>query len=271
MEEFYLKTVNYTLILVSLLIMTSTFIYRCLCKSKTTVYMFGAFICVFIMGFFFEALQTLVAFVYVLLLVRFIVLRRLVMINLNYLFRMQFALFALVVGLIFLNNIFNSILLLSLNMSLTIILLALRFVNHQHNLQLNEIALLECDVYKTSFSKEESVESESLKETLESIHKWFRESECYLDSNYSINQLEKDLKIHRRHISSAINKLEEGNFYRFIAFYRIEYAKRIIINNDKYTLESLSLDCGFSSKSSFNKYFKIFEGQTPSSYKLSCT
>lgn len=109
---------------------------------------------------------------------------------------------------------------------------------------------------------------ESLKITLEAIHKWFDDSKCYLNPEYSINQLQKDIEIDRKVVSQAINKIEGINFYQFLASYRIKYAKSVLKSNDRYTLESLSSECGFYSKSSFNKYFKYFEGETPSRFKL---
>src|SRR5690606_8555412 len=107
-----------------------------------------------------------------------------------------------------------------------------------------------------------------IKNTLAPIHKWFDDTKCYLNSDYSLDHLEKDIKINRKDISLSINKLTKQNFYQFIAYYRVKHAKEMILNKNKFTLETLSSDCGFYSKSTFNKYFKKFEGQTPSSFKL---
>jgi len=40
----------------------------------------------------------------------------------------------------------------------------------------------------------------------------------------------------------------------------------LIPENSKFTMMSLALDCGFNSKSSFNKNFKKVTGQSPSEY-----
>ena len=107
---------------------------------------------------------------------------------------------------------------------------------------------------------------DSLNDTLQTINTWFLNSKCYLKRNYSISCLERDINVDRKIISRAINLVENENFYTFIARHRINYAKEIIASNKLFTLESLSNDSGFNSKSSFNKYFKIFVGCTPSNY-----
>jgi AraC-like DNA-binding protein len=74
--------------------------------------------------------------------------------------------------------------------------------------------------------------------------------------------------VYTRTISQIINQKENKNFYDFVNTYRFEEFKRLISlqKNQQYTLLSLAYDCGFSSKSSFNRYFKKATGQTPSEY-----
>ena len=74
--------------------------------------------------------------------------------------------------------------------------------------------------------------------------------------------------IHPNHLSQIINELEGKNFYEFVNQYRIEEFKRLVSfpKNHQFTLLSLAFECGFNSKSSFNRYFKKSTGQTPSQY-----
>ena len=117
----------------------------------------------------------------------------------------------------------------------------------------------------------ENIFEDDLKELqsiLDKIIKLFEETNCYLDPDYSITRLEEDLVIPKVKLSKALNKVAQMNFYSFVAMYRINYSKEILKSKQMFTLESLSSESGFYSKSSFNKYFKKFVGTTPSNYKL---
>jgi AraC-like DNA-binding protein len=90
----------------------------------------------------------------------------------------------------------------------------------------------------------------------------------YKKSDLSITDLSSRLGVHPNYLSQVINQKEEKNFYDFVNTYRLEEFKRLAAmpRNQQLTLLSLAYDCGFSSKSSFNRYFKKATGQTPSGY-----
>jgi AraC-like DNA-binding protein len=97
------------------------------------------------------------------------------------------------------------------------------------------------------------------------------EKERYKKSDLSIDDLAAELRVHPNHLSQVINQKEGKNFYDFVNSYRIAAFKRLIEanKNRQYTLLSLAFDCGFSSKSSFNRCFKKETGQTPSEFSAS--
>uniref|UniRef100_UPI0030F3F69A helix-turn-helix domain-containing protein n=1 Tax=Paraglaciecola sp. TaxID=1920173 RepID=UPI0030F3F69A len=71
--------------------------------------------------------------------------------------------------------------------------------------------------------------------------------------------------------SMLINRHFGVNFYEFINRYRIEEAKKMLID-PKYkntTITDVYLAVGFNSKSVFYTFFKKFEGITPSNYRQS--
>lgn len=90
----------------------------------------------------------------------------------------------------------------------------------------------------------------------------------YKKSDLSINDLATHLHVHPNYLSQAINQIDKKNFYDFVNTYRIEEFKRQIAlpDNRQFTLLSIAFDCGFNSKSSFNRCFKKATGKTPSEY-----
>jgi AraC-like DNA-binding protein len=90
----------------------------------------------------------------------------------------------------------------------------------------------------------------------------------YTESELSLSQLANRLNTLPNYLSQVINDKEGKNFYDYINMLRVEEFKTLVSRpeNRKYTLLSLSYDCGFNSKSSFNKNFKKVTGLSPSEY-----
>lgn len=90
----------------------------------------------------------------------------------------------------------------------------------------------------------------------------------YLDPDISLNNLATTLEVSSHNLSQLINSKFEMNFFELINKYRIDEFVSKIKNgdNNKYTLISIAYDCGFNSKSTFNRVFKNLTGQTPTSF-----
>jgi AraC-like DNA-binding protein len=95
------------------------------------------------------------------------------------------------------------------------------------------------------------------------------EEKPYLDPFLNINQLARRLNIQPRHLSQILNESLHQNFYDFVNSYRIEDAKKMLLesSNKKTTVLEVLLDAGFNSKSAFNRAFKKCAGLTPSEFK----
>jgi AraC-like DNA-binding protein len=93
----------------------------------------------------------------------------------------------------------------------------------------------------------------------------------FTESELTLSDLAARLNIHPNYLSQVINEKEETNFYDYINTLRIEEFKKIaaLPENEKYTLLTLAYECGFNSKSSFNRYFKKVNGLSPSEYMRS--
>lgn len=90
----------------------------------------------------------------------------------------------------------------------------------------------------------------------------------YVNSELTLAELAQSLDVLPNNLSQVINTFEQKKFYDYINSKRVELFLKLIAipENKKYTILSLAYDCGFNSKSSFNKYFKKVTNQTPSEY-----
>ena len=92
--------------------------------------------------------------------------------------------------------------------------------------------------------------------------------QLYVNSELTLVELAKILNVLPNNLSQVINTFEQKNFYDYINSKRVELFLTLvsISENKKYTILSLAFECGFNSKSSFNKYFKKVMSLTPSEY-----
>ena len=90
----------------------------------------------------------------------------------------------------------------------------------------------------------------------------------YLDPGLNLRQLAQMIDIHPNQLSQLLNEQMGQNFSSFVNGFRLEHFK--IKAKDPslrhLTLLGLALECGFSSKTVFNTYFKKKMGITPSQY-----
>ncbi|MET7257424.1 helix-turn-helix domain-containing protein [Dyadobacter fermentans] len=81
-------------------------------------------------------------------------------------------------------------------------------------------------------------------------------------------QLSEKLGTNANHLSQVINMVGNKSFYDYINALRIAEFTRIagLPENQKYTLLHLALECGFNSKTSFNRNFRKHTGLSPSEF-----
>jgi AraC-like DNA-binding protein len=91
----------------------------------------------------------------------------------------------------------------------------------------------------------------------------------YLDGELTLQKLAKALAVSPHHLSQTINEQLNQNFFDFINAYRIEEAKRLLIDPAKkhYSILAVSEEVGFNSKSAFNTAFKRHANMTPSEFR----
>lgn len=110
------------------------------------------------------------------------------------------------------------------------------------------------------------------KEIADKIHQELSQlvnkDKIFKQEELSLAQLAQQLAVHPNNLSQVINTYENKSFYDYINTLRIEEFKALVSlpENSRYTLLSLAFECGFNSKTSFNRNFKKITGKSPSAY-----
>jgi len=91
----------------------------------------------------------------------------------------------------------------------------------------------------------------------------------FTDGDLTLQKLAKTLGISPHHLSQMINEQLNQNFFEFINLYRIEEAKRMLVDPSMkhYSILAISEEVGFNSKSAFNAAFKKHTQMTPSEFR----
>ena len=117
------------------------------------------------------------------------------------------------------------------------------------------------------------VETENPDEFLlkyENVKNLVYEKEYFLEPNLTLKSLADLLSLKEKELTKIINLGFGNNFYHFINYYRIQHYKKLQDSpeNSNFSIEGLSKDSGFNSKSTFYTAFKRLEGVTPKQYEL---
>jgi len=113
--------------------------------------------------------------------------------------------------------------------------------------------------------------NESAELLVKKLQQYMQLEKPYLNSNITLPELSHNLSISVHHLSQVINDKLNQNFFEFINKYRIEEAKKLLIDPDKshLTIAAIGYESGFNSNSAFNAVFKNATELTPSQYRKS--
>ncbi|SIQ20963.1 helix-turn-helix domain-containing protein [Maribacter ulvicola] len=98
------------------------------------------------------------------------------------------------------------------------------------------------------------------------INSLVKDEQLYLESEIKINSLAEKLNKSVHHISQAINQNTGKSFPDFINSFRIQEAKKKLLQPKPDTIFTILLEVGFNSKAAFYSAFKKNTQQTPSQF-----
>jgi len=112
------------------------------------------------------------------------------------------------------------------------------------------------------------IDDKEWSELLEKLELLMTKDKVFLNPDLTLELLSKYLEISEKQCSYVLNKGVDSNFNQYINKFRIEAFKEKIKEgqNKTYTLTSIAYECGFNSKSTFNRVFKSTCGVTPSEF-----
>lgn len=113
-----------------------------------------------------------------------------------------------------------------------------------------------------------ATEIDTLKTNLLSV---LEKDKPYLDEELTLGRLAALVPTTDKKLSALLNNYLNVSFYDLINQYRVEEVKAKMADSkfSHYTLLAIGFDCGFKSKTSFNRIFKKETGLSPSKYKAS--
>ena len=96
-----------------------------------------------------------------------------------------------------------------------------------------------------------------------------RDRKVYANVELTLENLAHQLNISSGYLSRIIKEKEDKNFYEFINHFRLEAVKSMLLDEaySNYSIMGIATECGFQSKSTFNKAFKKSTGETPSAFQ----
>lgn len=127
-------------------------------------------------------------------------------------------------------------------------------VTYQHKLQQQNTTSLSVPRETYQYKDLSKIDFEVVQNAIISF---YQESHDYLDEEFTLDQLSGRLKISKADLSITFNKHLHSNFHEYTNRHRIQHFKKILQEDPSASVTDLAFQCGFKSKSTFYKYFKM--------------
>ncbi|TGN16926.1 7TM-DISM domain-containing protein [Leptospira idonii] len=102
---------------------------------------------------------------------------------------------------------------------------------------------------------------------LEDLVVYFRSEKPYLEEELSLGTVSEKLKIRPDQLSAILNKEMNTSFSLLINEYRVTEACRLLKDSPEKNLLEIAFQCGFGSRTNFNRVFKQFTDLAPIEYR----
>ena len=167
---------------------------------------------------------------------------------------------------------------ISIMVTIFVISIAFFSISQLPVLYSNQMAIPDSDSgEKNNFKKDKpetekyaksGLDTENLNQIIHKVENFMATEKAYKNPELTLKELSEKTGIPGHQLSQAFNNLLGKTFYHYVNNLRLEEFLKIAQEpeNQNYTYLSLAFDAGFNSKTTFNKYFKLTTGQTPSQF-----
>ncbi len=117
--------------------------------------------------------------------------------------------------------------------------------------------------------KEEKIDEKVTANAIEKVQTGMEVQKLYLKHNLNIEEFSKRIDLPIKDVSAVINKHYGTNFFEFMNKYRVEEAKRLLLDTScaDMTVLDILLQAGFNSKSAFHRFFNRLVGVSPTEFR----
>jgi AraC-like DNA-binding protein/cbb3-type cytochrome oxidase subunit 3 len=166
-------------------------------------------------------------------------------------------------------SMYESRLVVYFTMLLMVIYIFVFLVRKKGKINNREMGKLSSDSIKALSKnkyKKVKITEEQLDKYEQKLYRIMNERKIFLDTDLSVVKLSKVMKIPSYHLTQLFSLRIGKNFNQFVNTYRVNFACVIIDSTEDIKIDTLISECGFNSKTSFNRHFKMIMGIAPSEY-----
>lgn len=127
---------------------------------------------------------------------------------------------------------------------------------------LNEIT----EVVKLSYTTS-TLANVDVEENLSRLNELMQQSKLYQNEDLNLSLLAESMDLSGHQLSELINTQFGMNFSKYIRELRVTEAKRLLKEEPKSSILSISMETGFKSQSNFYAAFKDITGESPGGYR----
>ena len=104
---------------------------------------------------------------------------------------------------------------------------------------------------------------DNAKRLMQSIDHVMIEKQLFLNSNLKLTDVAVEMDMTPRNLAECIKASEGISFAQYVNKYRVDYAKRLLLEQPDKKLIHVAIESGFTNETSFFRTFKSYTGMTP--------